>query len=80
MITGESASAFTCTNARSIALVGAYMANKGTFQGKQMISEDTWNKFHADPTKENMDGYYPTAFNKGGAAVFGMEGGNVTKN
>jgi len=36
---GESASFMTLANARSLGLLGAYMANKGTFNGKQYISE-----------------------------------------
>ena len=30
------------TSARSMAKMAAFMANKGTFEGKQMISEETW--------------------------------------
>jgi len=36
---GESASFMTIANARSLGLLGAYMANKGTLNGKQFISE-----------------------------------------
>ena len=29
-----------------MAKIAAYMANKGTFQGKEMLSENGWNQFH----------------------------------
>ena len=41
----------TCmSNARSLAVMGAYMANKGTLNGKQLISEQTWETMHSEQT------------------------------
>ena len=77
VLKGESLSAFGIANARSLGLLGAYMANKGTFRDKQLISEDTWSKFHSEPKDENMDGYWPNTFTKGGACIFGLQNGKV---
>ena len=34
------------SNANSMAKLAAYMANKGTFQGKCMLSESAWTMLH----------------------------------
>ena len=31
----------TCSTAKGIAKMGAYMANKGTFQGRSIMSKET---------------------------------------
>ena len=38
----ESCSANLHASARALAKVGAFMANKGTFKGKTLMSEETW--------------------------------------
>lgn len=36
-------------SARGLAKLGTYMVNKGTMNGKTIMTEDAWNKFHANP-------------------------------
>jgi len=36
-------------NARSLAKLGAFMANGGAFGGKTLISPETWDTIHKDP-------------------------------
>jgi hypothetical protein len=50
--------------------MAAFMANKGTFDGSEFISEETWDKFHLNPTAELFNGVCPNVFNNGGAAHF----------
>jgi hypothetical protein len=45
-ISGEIPSTNMIACAKSLGLLGAYMANKGTFNGKEMISKETWDKLH----------------------------------
>jgi CubicO group peptidase (beta-lactamase class C family) len=47
-LAGEGFSGNVITNAKGLAKMGAFMANKGSFQGKQYISEETWNLFHGE--------------------------------
>ena len=68
----EYPSAQVVANARSLGLLAAYMANKGTLNGKQLISEQTWKSFHSDAKFMQMDDAYPTHFNKGGCCRYGM--------
>lgn len=46
---GETPSAFTFASARGLAKLGAAMANKGSFNGNQILSEQGWDEFHAEP-------------------------------
>lgn len=73
MLKGETPSANHISNARSIGKLAAYMANKGTLNGKQLLSEKAWNKFHADPKIAIMDRQTFNTFTKGGGCVFGLE-------
>ena len=36
-------------SARGFAKLGAYMANKGTFKGDSIMSEEAWEYIHGDP-------------------------------
>ena len=45
-------SANTKASARGLAYLGGFMANKGTFQGKTILTEEAWEKFHGNPTLE----------------------------
>jgi len=45
--TGEEMSANVFASARGLAKMGAYMANKGTFNGKTVMSKKAWKSFHA---------------------------------
>ena len=49
------------------------MANKGTLEGHQLISEQTWNEFHSEITVKpelNMMLGKRLAFSKGGVAAY----------
>ena len=59
------------SNARSLALLGAYMANKGTFNGKQLLSEQTWEKFHSEPNSRRSNLGHTMTYSKGGCCHFG---------
>jgi hypothetical protein len=37
------------SNARTLAKLGAFMANKGEFEGKTLISRETWDCIHSEP-------------------------------
>lgn len=41
----ETFSAMSFANAKSLGLLAGYLANKGSFQGKQFKSEQTWKEF-----------------------------------
>ena len=67
---GESPSVNCLASARGLAKMAAFMANKGTFDGTEYISEDTWDKFHLYPQTEMFNGIYPITINNGGAAHY----------
>ena len=48
--TGEAVSALCSGNARGLAKLAAFMANKGSLNGEQLISEDAWEAAHEEPT------------------------------
>lgn len=68
----EAASHALITNAKSMAIFAAFMANGGSFQGKQMLSENTWNLFHDEVTDSAFFGTLETAvgFSQGGACFY----------
>ena len=45
-------SANTKASARGLAYLGGFMANKGTFNGRTIMSGSAWDKVHANPTLE----------------------------
>ena len=47
---GEIPSANGNCSARGLAKVAAMMANKGTFEGKTLLSPQTWEEMHLNPT------------------------------
>lgn len=49
-------------SARSMGRLAAFLANKGTLDGKQLIKEETWELMHKDPKKEMMDQFRETKF------------------
>ena len=66
---GEILSANVSASARGLAKLGAYMANKGTALGKTIMSEESWDKFHANVnTKYDFLISMETAFTDGGVA------------
>ena len=73
LMAGESVSAFSFSNARALAKLGAAMANKGSFEGTQILSEQGWNNFHANPTWATEGGAMNTNFTQGGVNKFFLE-------
>jgi CubicO group peptidase (beta-lactamase class C family) len=49
----EMISYFTYANARGLARLAAFMANKGSLNGKELLSEETWENMLSEP-KPNM--------------------------
>jgi hypothetical protein len=68
---GESISAGCQGNARGLAMLAAAMANKGTWNGIKLMSEETWNKMHSEPNEE-IDAIWGTTtfYTKGGLNKF----------
>lgn len=71
---GEIFSANVGSSARGLAKLGAYMSNKGTFNGKTIMSQKTWDVFHGDEST-TMDYIVrmPTTFTNGGVAHFTLD-------
>ena len=46
---GETPSAYSFASARALARLAAAMANKGSFEGTKILSEQGWNDLHANP-------------------------------
>jgi len=72
---GETSSANGNCSARGLAKVAAAMANKGTFNGVQILSNKAWEALHSEPTYENLWGLLPTNFTQGGVEKFTKETG-----
>ena len=70
----EAHSLQTNCSARALAKFAAFMANKGSLNGKQMISEETWNKLHDNPTKLWLNGdQMDTSFTTGGVNKYEVD-------
>ena len=54
---GEYPSYLMHSNAKSIAKLAAFMANKGFLNEKVLISEDSWDKMHSDQKLESNHGF-----------------------
>ena len=60
MLRMECLSGFLNASAKALAYLRAYMANKGTFAGDTLISEETWNDLHSEPKfAESWGGFFP---------------------
>ena len=70
---GETCSTTCIASARGLARMGAYMANKGSLGGKQYISEETWDKMHADLKPDFADYHLFMNMSAGGLCKFGMD-------
>ena len=46
---GEHPSCGNHCSGRGMAKLGAFMANKGSFEGKTLMSEKMWEEFHSEP-------------------------------
>ena len=64
-------------SARAIAKLGAFMANKGSFQEKQLMSEEVWEEMHSEPVMQPRLGLgrgdIRNCFTKGGISKYGAE-------
>ena len=68
---GELVSAACQCNARGLAKLAAIMVNRGKLDGKQLISEQTYDEFMSEPKFElNCGMGQPTSFTKGGVNLF----------
>ena len=50
LTSGETSSANGHCSARGLATLAAFMANKGSFKGVQLMSKATWETMHSNPT------------------------------
>ena len=55
-------------SARGLATVAAMLANRGQWQGQQVLSENAWEAMHAAPIERDMG--FHTTFTQGGVALF----------
>jgi len=67
---GETPSANAKCSARGLAKVGAMMSARGTFEGREYLSEDAWRAAHNHPVKAVMGEILPTRFTQGGVDRF----------
>ena len=75
----ESVSAFAYGNARGMASMAAYMAGKGTLNGKQLLTRDSFEALHANPEiGPLLAGFGRTNFTQGGVNLFSLERGKDT--
>lgn len=65
----EVISVFTQANAKSLGKLAAFMANKGTLNGVELISEATWNEMMSD-LKEVQETTLVTRITKGGFNLY----------
>lgn len=73
---GETPSAATHASARSLARLGAFMANKGSLDGKTIINEDLWSQLHSEHrtlTEAYLFTGQRTTYTKGGFHLFGTD-------
>ena len=73
---GEFPSASMYSSARSLAKLGAYMANRGGLGGQSIMSEEAWNALHGEVkvapfTEYGLENYF--AYTQGGINKFGYE-------
>lgn len=60
---------YTQANAKSLGKLAAFMANKGTLNGVELISKATWNEMMSE-VKEEKEHVMVTRYTKGGFGVF----------
>lgn len=72
---GETSSANGNCSARGLGKVAAAMANKGTFNGVQILSNKAWEALHGEPEKTVIFNILPTNFTQGGVEKFTEETG-----
>ena len=69
MAMGETPSANTHSNARSLAKIAAMMADRGKWAGREFLTEAAWTATHEAPMKGDM-GFVTTCFTQGGVDRF----------
>ena len=69
----------TVASARQLAKLAAFMANKGSLGEKQLLSEDGWNKLHAEPKKLKLDKQWDSEFTQGGVNIYDVPVPNPPK-
>ena len=57
-------------SARGLALVAAALANKGSINGVEILSQKGWEEMHKDPTPAIMNVMLESAFTQGGVNVY----------
>lgn len=67
---GETPSANTHSNARSLAKVAAMMAAGGKWDGLEYLSSEAWEALHANPIEAKLGSLVSTSFTQGGVAKF----------
>lgn len=66
---GETPSANTNSNARSLAKIAAMMSMGGKWQDQAYMTDEAWQDLHGDPIKRDM-GFMTTVFTQGGIDQF----------
>lgn len=75
---GETPSANTHSNARSLAKIAAMMAAEGKWAGREYLSDIAWRAMHDAPLQGDM-GFVTTRFTQGGVAQFAATGQHSTR-
>jgi CubicO group peptidase (beta-lactamase class C family) len=75
---GETPSANTHSNARSLAKIAAMMSSRGKFIDQEFLSDSGWTALHSEPVKANM-GMGRSIFTQGGVAHFTPCNANSSK-
>ena len=70
MMRGETPSANTHANARSLAKVAAIMASGGELEGDRCLDKMGWSALHDHPVPAEMGNFMPTRFTQGGVDRF----------
>jgi CubicO group peptidase (beta-lactamase class C family) len=76
---GETPSANTHSNARSLAKIAAMLAAGGKWAGKEYLNDAAWNAMHHAPQEADM-GFVTTRFTQGGVAQFTQTSNHSTLN
>ena len=71
----ETPSSGCIASARGLARLASAMANKGKFDGQEILSSEAWEQLHADPELA-VDHFFGgrTNYTAGGLQKFGLEG------
>lgn len=70
VLLGETPSANTKSSARTLAKIAATMSARGTFAGREILSQSAWEAMHANAADQVMGGVITTHFTQGGVNRF----------